>query len=201
MIKCNDVKVCAVISRAASEKTGKDGSKFLSFSVKPTITSYNGESKELDINVTFNGDRGRMAELTVGKRVQVAGTLSVNKRNGEVKFYLRAESVEVVSAEDADSIEGEMTFTGKIGKKGIEEKTDKNGNIYKTFSGFSSDKSGDQMEFIWVRFLYFRPKEGEDFLQASATIEVTGDLKLSVYNGAVTFECMVTETKPWSSKK
>ena len=38
MIKCNDVKVCAVISRAASEKTGKDGTKFLSFSVKPTIT-------------------------------------------------------------------------------------------------------------------------------------------------------------------
>ena len=201
MIKCNDVKVCAVISRAASEKTGKDGTKFLSFSVKPTITAYNGESKELDINVTFNGDRGRMAELTVGKRVQVAGTLSVNKRNGEVKFYLRAESVEVVSAEDADSIEGEMTFTGKIGKKGIEEKTDKNGNIYKTFSGFSSDKSGDQMEFTWVRFLYFRPKEGEDFLLASSTIEVKGDLKLSVYNGAVTFECMVTETKPWSSKK
>ena len=201
MIKCNDVKVCAVISRAASEKTGKDGTKFLSFSVKPTITAYNGESKEIDINVTFNGDRGRMSEFTVGKRVQVTGTLSVNKRNGEVKFYLRAESVEVVSAEDTDSIEGEMTFTGKIGKKGIEEKTDKNGNLYKTFSGFSSDKSGDQMEFIWVRFLYFRPKEGEDFLQASATIEVTGDLKLSVYNGAVTFECMVTETKPWSSKK
>lgn len=45
MIKCNDVKVCAVISRAASEKTGKDGTKFLSFSVKPTITAYNGESK------------------------------------------------------------------------------------------------------------------------------------------------------------
>ena len=124
MIKCNDVKVCAVISRAASEKTGKDGSKFLSFSVKPTITAYNGESKELDINVTFNGDRGRMAELTVGKRVQVAGTLSVNKRNGEVKFYLRAESVEVVSAEDADSIEGEMTFTGKIGKKGTRPSAD-----------------------------------------------------------------------------
>ena len=39
MIKCNDVKVCAVISRAASEKTGKDGTKFLSFSVKPTITA------------------------------------------------------------------------------------------------------------------------------------------------------------------
>jgi hypothetical protein len=142
-----------------------------------------------------------MSKLTVGKRVQVTGTLSVNKRNGEVKFYLRAESVEVVSAEDTDSIEGEMTFTGKIGKKGIEEKTDKNGNLYKTFSGFSSDKSGDQMEFTWVRFLYFRPKEGEDFLQASATIEVKGDLKLSVYNGAVAFECMVTETKPWSSKK
>ena len=116
MIKCNDVKVCAVISRAASEKTGKDGTKFLSFSVKPTITAYNGESKEIDINVTFNGDRGRMSELTVGKRVQVTGTLSVNKRNGEVKFYLRAESVEVVSAEDTDSNEDELTFKQSIAK-------------------------------------------------------------------------------------
>ena len=94
-----------------------------------------------------------------------------------------------------------MEFRGKIGKNGVEEKEDKNKKLFKTFSAFSLDKNGDKNDFTWVRFLYFDPKEGEDFLQANTFIEAKGDLQMGVFKGALSLDCRLTSVSLWDVKK
>lgn len=195
MIKCN-VSICAVISRAASVKNGKDSS-FLTFGIKVPVEGRDGLKKDLEVSVSLDGDKSKASVFVVGRRVNLSGTLMVRKKDSKTYFNLRADSAELANSKSANLIEGTMEFRGKIGKKGVEEKTDKHKKAYKAFSAFSSDKDGDKVEFTWVRFLYFNPKEGEDFLQANTYVEVQGELQLGVYKDEISIDCRVSDVAPW----
>ena len=199
MIKSN-LKVCAVINRAASVKKDKKGASYLSYGVQLPVSGKNGESQPLVINVMMAPSKGSVSDLTVGRRVALEGEMTIHKHGGKLCCYLRPESVDLVE-NGSDSIEGTLEFRGKLGKKEVELKEDKNGNIYMVFSAFSIDKTKDKPEFIWVSFLYFDPKDGEDFLKPGTYIDAKGTLQLGVYHDAVTLDCLVDEVKPWILNK
>ena len=199
MIKSN-LKVCAVINRAASVKKDKKGASYLSYGVQLPVSGKNGESQTLVINVMMAPRKGSVSDLTVGRRVALEGEMTIHKHGGKLCCYLRPESVELVE-NGSDSIEGTLEFRGKLGKKEVELKEDKNGNIYMVFSAFSTDKTKDKPEFTWVSFLYFDPKDGEDFLKPGTYIDAKGTLQLGVYHDAVTLDCLVDEVKPWILNK
>ena len=199
MIKSN-LKVCAVINRAASVKKDKKGASYLSYGVQLPVSGKNGESQTLVINVMMAPSKGSVSDLTVGRRVALEGEMTIHKHGGKLCCYLRPESVDLVE-NGSDSIEGTLEFRGKLGKKEVELKEDKNGNIYMVFSAFSTDKTKDKPEFTWVSFLYFDPKDGEDFLKPGTYIDAKGTLQLGVYHDAVTLDCLVDEVKPWILNK
>ena len=199
MIKSN-LKVCAVINRAASVKKDKKGASYLSYGVQLPVSGKNGETQTLVINVMMAPSKGSVSDLTVGRRVALEGEMAIHKHGGKLSCYLRPERVELVE-NGSDSIEGTLEFRGKLGKKEVELKEDKNGNIYMVFSAFSTDKTKDKPEFTWVSFLYFDPKDGEDFLKPGTYIDAKGTLQLGVYHDAVTLDCLVDEVKPWILNK
>ena len=199
MIKSN-LKVCATINRAASVKKDKKGASYLSYGVQLPVSGKNGESQTLVINVMMAPSKGSVSDLTVGRRVELEGEMTIHKHGGKLSCYLRPERVELVE-NGPDSIEGTLEFRGKLGKKDVELKEDKNGNIYMVFSAFSTDKTKDKPEFTWVSFLYFDPKDGEDFLKPGTYIDAKGTLQLGVYHDAVTLDCLVDEVKPWILNK
>lgn len=199
MIKSN-LKVCAVINRAASVKKDKKGASYLSYGVQLPVSGKNGETQTLVINVMMAPSKGSVSDLTVGRRVALEGEMTIYKHGGKLCCYLRPERVELVE-NGTDSIEGILEFRGKLGKKDVELKEDKNGNIYMVFSAFSTDKTKDKPEFTWVSFLYFDPKDGEDFLKPGTYIDAKGTLQLGVYHDAVTLDCLVDEVKPWILNK
>lgn len=199
MIKSN-LKVCATINRAASVKKDKKGASYLSYGVQLPVSGKNGETQTLVINVMMAPSKGSVSDLTVGRRVALEGEMAIHKHGGKLSCYLRPERVELVE-NGSDSIEGTLEFRGKLGKKEVELKEDKNGNIYMVFSAFSTDKTKDKPEFTWVSFLYFDPKDGEDFLKPGTYIDAKGILQLGVYHDAVTLDCLVDEVKPWILNK
>ena len=199
MIKSN-LKVCATINRAASVKKDKKGASYLSYGVQLPVSGKNGESQTLVINVMMAPSKGSVSDLTVGRRVALEGEMAIHKHGGKLSCYLRPERVELVE-NGSDSIEGTLEFRGKLGKKDVELKEDKNGNIYMVFSAFSTDKTKDKPEFTWVSFLYFDPKDGEDFLKPGTYIDAKGTLQFGVYHDAVTLDCLVDEVKPWILNK
>ena len=117
MIKSN-LKVCATINRAASVKKDKKGASYLSYGVQLPVSGKNGESQALVINVMMAPSKGNASDLTVGRRVNLAGEMSIQKHNGKTCCYLRPESVELTN-DGTDAIEGVLSFRGKLGKKDI----------------------------------------------------------------------------------
>ena len=199
MIKSN-VKICATISRAASVKEGKDNGPFVSFSVSLPVTGRDGSQKTFNISVSADGDQSNAAMYTEGVRVSIKGILTLRKRNDVVYFNLHAEDVEIVAITEEDKIEGDFHFMGKISKEGVKNLTDKKGKSFQSFSAFSSDRDGDNVEFIWVRFLNFHPSN-EEFLKANAYVEVKGELQLGVYKEALSLDCRVKEIAPWDLQR
>ena len=192
MIKCN-VNVCAVISRSAVVKDN-NGEEFFVYTVKLPVKGRHDEVKDLFISVSQDGGKGKAAMFTEGRRVAVKGTLTVKKKDGKVYYNLRSTGeAELTKSSAEDNIEGTMEFIGKIGKKGVETREDKKNEKFKTFSAFSSEKNGDTTEFIWVSFLYFRPKDNEGFLDANKYINVTGDLQLNIFKDDIALQCRVRE--------
>ena len=181
-------------------KKDKKGASYLSYGVQLPVSGKNGESQTLVINVMMAPSKGSVSDLTVGRRVALEGEMAIHKHGGKLSCYLRPERVELVE-NGSDSIEGTLEFRGKLGKKDVELKEDKNGNIYMVFSAFSTDKTKDKPEFTWVSFLYFDPKDGEDFLKPGTYIDAKGTLQLGVYHDAVTLDCLVDEVKPWILNK
>lgn len=200
MIKCN-LNVCAVISHAASVKNDKEGKSFLSFGVCLPVEGRDGSKKEMELSVSLDGDKSKAFSFSKDKCVSLVGTLFIRRKGDRVYFNFRADRAEIVNSKEENRLEGTMEFRGKVGKKGIEERKDKNGDIYKVFSAFSTDKEGDKAEFTWVRFLYFNPKDGEDFLQANAYVDVKGDFQVDVYKDEISLQCRVSEAAPWVYEK
>lgn len=197
MIKC-EVEVCGKITRAASVSQTHEGQDFLTFNMSVPIKGRDGSSMDLDIAVSCDGDKGSKGVYSVGRTVLVVGTMTIRKRGGKTYYNLRATAgAELCKSSSEKKINGTMEFLGKTGKKPVEEKQDKKGNLFKTFAAFSSDKDGDNSEFTWVHFLYFNPKDGEDFLRESTYIKVSGTLQLGVYKDNVSLDCLVDTVEPW----
>lgn len=202
MIKIEVEDLCAVISRAAELKEGKDGETFLSFQVKLPVKGRDGSKADMEIGVSLNGDKGLKAVYTKGRRIHCKGVINVRKRKGVTYFNLRADgNVEIAPSGDEDNLTGIMEFRGKIGKNGVDSKTGKSGKPFKAFSAFSSEKDGDSTEFTWVRFLYFEPKDGEDFLDKERYVTIHGDARFSAFKDAVSMECIVSDAAPWELSK
>ncbi len=196
MIKCN-LNVCAVIFRSATVKQ-VDGEEFFTFGIKLPVSGRDGSKKDLEISVSHDGGKGRAALFTAGKRVAVKGVMTVRKKNGKVYYNLRSEGdAEITNSTAEDNITGTLDFRGKTGKDAIVSKKDKNDKTFKSFSAFSRDKDGDNADFTWVNFLYFDPKDDEDFLAPQKYIEASGKLQLNVFNNEVSLTCIVSKVQPW----
>ena len=196
MIKCN-VTACGCIISSAEEKTNKDGNKFMSFALSVPLQGRDQSVKEVRINVSAPWDAGQTANYTTGRRATITGILYIRKYEGNTYFNLRTDQgIELNESTVPDRLEGTMEFTGKIGKKGIEDHKSKKGKDIQTFSAFSSDKDGDKREFTWVNFLNLSPIHA-DYLAAEKYVHVCGELKLDVYKSSLQLECLVKSVSAW----
>ena len=188
MIKC-EVSVCGTINKEAIIRTNKDGKSFMSFAMNIVLPTTSG-SKVIDVSVLCDSDRNYdLSKFCVGTRLNISGTLLFKKRGDNLYLNLYAEGFEFENVAAIDSIKGSMQFRGKLGKT-IEEKTDKKGNKYHTFSGVSSEKVSDGFEYIWVSFFDFS-QVLDDAIKPETKVEVAGSLDLSFYKDKLTISSRV----------
>ena len=202
MIKCN-VTICGVVSKAATCRTSQDGRPYVCFAMNVVIPAKTGirsatsgdacqsKNKTVEVSVIKDGTLTEVGNLLVGSRIEVAGILTLKKRGDNLYFNLSATGVNPDTTATEDSITGQMEFRGKTGKQ-IEEKTDKKGKPFLSFSAFSAEKVQDGFEYIWVRFIRF-DHEREAWLQPSTKISAKGELDVSVYNDRLNFSCKMSE--------
>ena len=188
MIKC-EVSVCGTINKEAIIRTNKDGKSFMSFAMNIVLPTTSG-SKVIEVSVLCDSDKNYdISKFCVGTRLNISGTLLFKKRGENLYLNLYAEGFEFENVAAIDSIKGSMQFRGKLGKT-IEEKTDKKGNKYHTFSGVSSEKVSDGFEYIWVSFFDFS-QVLDDAIKPETKVEVAGSLDLSFYKDKLTISSRV----------
>ena len=188
MIKC-EVSVCGTINKEAIIRTNKDGKSFMSFAMNIVLPTTSG-TKVIDVSVLCDSDKNNdVSKFCVGTRLNVSGTLLFKKRGENLYLNLYAEGFEFENIAAIDSIKGSMQFRGKLGKT-IEEKTDKTGNKYHTFSGVSSEKVSDGFEYIWVSFFDFSQVLG-DAIKPETKVEISGSLDLSFFKDKLTISSRV----------
>ena len=188
MIKC-EVSVCGTINKEAIIRTNKDGKSFMSFAMNIVLPTTSG-SKVIDVSVLCDNDRNYdLSKFCVGTRLNISGTLLFKKRGDNLYLNLYAEGFEFENVAVIDSIKGSMQFRGKLGKT-IEEKTDKKGNKYHTFSGVSSEKVSDGFEYIWVSFFDFS-QVLNDAIKPETKVEIAGSMDLSFYKDKLTISSRV----------
>ena len=188
MIKC-EVSVCGTINKEAIIRTNKDGKSFMSFAMNIVLPTTSG-SKVIDVSVLCDNDRNYdLSKFCVGTRLNISGTLLFKKRGDNLYLNLYAEGFEFENVAAIDSIKGSMQFRGKLGKT-IEEKTDRKGNRYHTFSGVSSEKVSDGFEYIWVSFFDFS-QVLNDAIKPETKVEIAGSLDLSFYKDKLTISSRV----------
>lgn len=193
MIKCN-VSVCGTVSKAAVVRNGKDGMMFTTYSVDVVVPAKNGINKTVIVSCIMDGDGAE--GIAVGNRIEVKGVLTFKKKDDNLYFNLKASEVNLSPVpESKDGIVGDMEFKGKVGKD-INIKQGKNGKSFLMFSAFSAEKIGEAFAFTWVRFIRFS-EEREEWLQPKVTIEVKGELEISVYNDRLNLGCKVSELSQW----
>ena len=195
MIKCN-VTINGTISRAAQMRTDKDNNQLVSFPVSVVLPAKSGINKTIEVSVSMNGTQTDCAKYPANQRVEMQGTLTLRKCGDALYFNFMADSVNLNPAESKDKIEGEMEFRGSLGSKDVVTKNDKKGNPFTIFSGFSTEKVGENFEFIWVRFVRFSG-EKEASLQPKGKVNVKGTAEFGVYNDKVDISCRVSEISEW----
>lgn len=188
MIKC-EVSVCGTINKEAIIRTNKDGKSFMSFAMNIVLPTTSG-SKVLDVSVLCDCEKNNdVSKFCVGTRLNASGTLIFKKRGENLYLNLYAEGFEFENVAAIDSIKGSMLFRGKLGKT-IEEKTDKKGNKYRTFSGVSSEKVSDGFEYIWISFFDFS-QVLDDAIKAETKVEIAGTLDLSFFKEKLTISSRI----------
>ena len=170
MIRCK-VTLAGVVNKAASTHEGKDGKPFVSFGVNLPLGDKNGNVREYNVGVTADSELVTAGLVSIGKRVQVVGTLYFRKH------------------EDGE-------FMGKTGNKEIKLLNDKRGKKFQTFSAYSKENSGEQASFIWVHFLNFAPDKAT-WLRPATSIVVKGELEVKLYNQNLDLGCRVKEITEW----
>ena len=193
MIKCN-VTLNGIVCRGAAIHTNNEGRKQLGFMVTVAIPGKTG-NKQVEVSVRKDETEIETTQFVIGTRVEIEGRLTFRKRNDNLYLNLQADKVNFNPDNDKDTLEGTLEFRGTIGKK-VEEKTDRKGNKYLTFSGFSTEKSGDDFAYTWVRFIRFSAKR-ESFLNAKAKIQAKGKLELSIFLERLGISCRVEEICEW----
>ncbi len=189
-----------VISKSATIRTAGDGKKFIGFPVKLTVpgSRNNMPGKELTVSVSKEGDESELPAFTAGTRVEVAGTLTFRKTGDNLYFNFHAHTVNLSPESTKDAIEGTLEFKGTVGK-GVDERTDKKGGKYVSFSAYSTEKSDDTLQFTWIRFIKFDYTK-EAFLEPKAKIHATGKLTVSAYNGRIDLDCRLEDVEPWERR-
>lgn len=194
MIKC-EVSVCGTINKEAIIRTNKDGKSFMSFAMNIVLPTTSG-SKVLDVSVLCDCEKNNdVSKFCVGTRLNASGTLLFKKRGENLYLNLYAEGFEFENVAAIDSIKGSMLFRGKLGKT-IEEKTDKKGNKYHTFSGVSSEKVSDGFEYIWISFFDFS-KVLDDAIKPETKVEIAGTLDLSFFKEKLTISSRIKSVSPY----
>ena len=194
MIKC-EVSVCGTINKEAIIRTNKDGKSFMSFAMNIVLPTTSG-SKVLDVSVLCDCEKNNdVSKFCVGTRLNASGTLLFKKRGENLYLNLYAEGFEFENVAAIDSIKGSMLFRGKLGKT-IEEKTDKKGNKYHTFSGVSSEKVSDGFEYIWISFFDFS-QVLDDSIKPETKVEIAGTLDLSFFKEKLTISSRIKSVSPY----
>lgn len=194
MIKC-EVSVCGTINKEAIIRTNKDGKSFMSFAMNIVLPTTSG-SKVLDVSVLCDCEKNNdVSKFCVGTRLNASGTLLFKKRGENLYLNLYAEGFEFENVAAIDSIKGSMLFRGKLGKT-IEEKTDKKGNKYRTFSGVSSEKVSDGFEYIWISFFDFS-QVLDDAIKQETKVEIAGTLDLSFFKEKLTISSRIKSVSPY----
>lgn len=194
MIKLS-VNVTGTITRSAVMRTNRDGVKYMSFTLKVNIPDRKGLMHPLSISVSRDGSEDELAMFTESQRLAVAGSLTMRKQGDMTYYNLKASSVSY-SCPESDSINGEMTFNGRVGKN-ITSRQDRYGNDYSVFSAFSVSSIGDDAAFIWIRFMLFASSPGEWFAPG-CDISATGPFEISVNDkGLFDFTCRIRNIDRW----
>ena len=90
MIK-GEVSVCGTIVNTASEKTAKDGGKFIAFTVVVPIQGKDESVAEIRVQVSAPGDKKTAVKYASGKHVQFTGHLNVRKVDGKEYYNVRCD--------------------------------------------------------------------------------------------------------------
>lgn len=199
MIKGN-VNLRGRISHAATLRPNKQGEIYTNLSVKVGLPVGAGNIKDCWISVRKKG--GTMEELEqylIGTSVEIAGTLNFRKTKEDIYLNLTADSIVLSDETKPECITGDMEFYGNIGTQ-PEIRDDKHGNKYLYFSGYSSEQSGEERTFTWVRFIRFSG-EKEDFLEKGNGIHLTGTLDILYYNDRISLGCRFKEVTRWGKGK
>lgn len=195
MIKCS-VTINGIISRKAQMRTDKDSNQFVSFPVNVVLPIKSGSRRAIEVSVSVPGTQTDCHKYQPQQRIEMQGSLNLRKRGNALYFNFTPDSVNLTPVEVKDKIEGELEFRGTLGNKDIAVQTDKKGNPYMLFSGFSTEKVGEGFEYIWVRFIRFNG-ERENFLQPKAKVQVKGLLEVSLYNDRIDIGCRVADIAEW----
>ena len=194
MIKC-EVSVCGTINKEGIIRTNKEGKSFMSFAMNIVLPTTSG-SKVLDVSVLCDCEKNNdVSKFCVGTRLNASGTLLFKKRGENLYLNLYAEGFEFENVAAIDSIKGSMLFRGKLGKT-IEEKTDKKGNKYHTFSGVSSEKVSDGFEYIWISFFDFS-QVLDDSIKPETKVEIAGTLDLYFFKEKLTISSRIKSVSPY----
>ena len=199
MIKGN-VVLCGKISCTATLRPNKQGEIYTNFSVKVGLPVRDGHTKDCWVSVRKKG--GTQEELEgylIDTPVEITGTLNFRKNKEDIYLNLTADAIEVVDDTKPECITGEMEFYGKVGTP-PEIRDDKHGNKYMYFSGYSSEMSGEERVFTWVRFIRFSG-EKEDFLEKGNGIHLKGTLDILFYNDRLSLGCRFKEVTRWVKEK
>lgn len=199
MIKGN-ITLCGKISHAATLRPNKKGEIYTNFTVKVSLPNRAGSTKECYVFVRKKGGTANILEkYPVDTCVEITGVLTFRKSREKIYMNLTAESITCCEGEIKSGIKGEIEFYGTIGTI-PEIKYDKHGNKYLCFSGFSSEKSGEERVFTWVRFIRFS-EEKESFLEKGNGIHLVGVLDILLYNERLNLGCRFKEVLSWGKEK
>ena len=194
MIKCK-VTLAGVVNKAATTHAGKDNKPFVSFGVTLPLGDKNGNVREFEVGVSADPSLITAGLVSIGKRVQVVGTLYFHKRDDVIYLNMYADSV-TIDVSEVDRLEGEMEFKGRTGNKEIYLLSDKRKKQFQAFSAYSKEASVENATFIWVHFLNFSPDKAA-WLKPATSISVRGTLDLKLYNNNLDLGCQVKEISEW----
>lgn len=199
MIQCS-IQACGEICQPALEKTNKEGKKFLSFTVKIPVSGYYRARADLFLSVSIDGDYSQIGKYSLGKKVSFKGKMIPRKYKGLIYYNVHCEDTILTAAPECTPfITGTMEFKGKIGKI-VQDLTDKKGRPFQCFSAFSSSKSGEEKEFIWIHFMNFHLTD-KNRISSGQSVSIYGDFHFNVYNANINMECVVQDISLWEWKK